>query len=556
MKMKVYVKDTVREYPDNTTIEEIAKEHAGEYPAKIVLAKQNGKLRELFYPIGSLDKGRKETTLEFVTLADSAGTNTYQRSLIFLMLKAFRNVEKPKIAENVYIDFSVSNGLYCRVRGQKISKACLERVSKEMRRMVDLDLPFRKQVVSHRDALAIFENQGMTSKKQLFEYRRASEANMYELDGYRDYFYAYQVPSTGYLQHFNLFPYEDGFVLQRPTTDSPDRIKPFTERPKLFETLRKDSAWCESLKLSTVGDLNDRIVAGEARGLLLLQEAMMEKRIGDIAAEIHSSGKRVVLIAGPSSSGKTTFSHRLSIQLQALGLRLKPVACDDYFRNRNDYPLDEFGNADFESIGCVDTELLNRDLTALMNGEKVELPTYNFLTGEREYKGNTLQIAKDEVIVLEGIHCLNEELTYSIPREKKFKIYISALLSLNIDEHNYIPTTDVRLLRRIVRDARTRGYSAKNTIARWDSVRRGEEKNIFPYQESADVMMNSSLIYELAVIKPYAEPLLFGVDRDSEEYQEAKRLLKFLDYILTIPSEDVPANSLVREFIGGGCFDV
>ncbi|MBO4412033.1 MAG: nucleoside kinase, partial [Lachnospiraceae bacterium] len=245
-----------------------------------------------------------------------------------------------------------------------------------------------------------------------------------------------------------------------------------------------------------------------------------------------------------------------SIQLQALGLRLRPVACDDYFINREEYPVDEDGNVDFESIRCVDTELLNKDLTALMNGEKVELPTYNFLTGEREYKGNTLQIAKDEVIVLEGIHCLNEELTYSIPREKKFKIYISALMSLNIDEHNYIPTTDVRLLRRIVRDARTRGYSAKNTIARWDSVRRGEEKNIFPYQESADVMMNSSLIYELAVIKPYAEPLLFGVDRDSDEYQEAKRLLKFLDYILTIPSEDVPANSLVREFIGGGCFDV
>lgn len=282
----------------------------------------------------------------------------------------------------------------------------------------------------------------------------------------------------------------------------------------------------------------------------------MEKQIGDIAAEIFRSGKKLVLIAGPSSSGKTTFSHRLSIQLQALGLRLKPVACDDYFINRSEYPVDEYGKVDFESIRCVDTALLNRDLQKLMKGETVSLPSYNFITGEREYKGKTLSVGEHEIIMLEGIHCLNEELTYTVPREKKFKIYISALMQLNIDEHNYIPTTDVRLLRRIVRDARTRGYSAENTIARWESVRRGEENNIFPYQESADVIMNSALIYELAVIKPYAEPLLFGVSWDSKEYLEAKRLLKFLDYFLTIPSESVPANSLVREFIGGGCFDI
>ena len=555
--LKVQIKDEIREFDEATPIENIAQEYQQAYPSRIVLAKQDGRLRELFYTVGSLAKGKSETKLDFVTMSESIGTHTYLRSVIFLMLKAFRNTESPEIAENVYVDFSVSNGLFCRIRDHEVTEEMLERVSNEMHELVRSDIPFLKRTVSCREAVDIFSRQGMPDKKKLFEYRRASEANLYALGEYQDYYYAYLVPSTGYLKEFRLFKYKDGFVLQRPTTSSPDAISPFVDRPKLFETLRKDSEWCDSLGLNTVGDLNDRIVHGEAGDLLLLQEAIMEKQIGDIAQSIKESGKRVVLIAGPSSSGKTTFSHRLSIQLQALGLRLKPLACDDYFINRDQYPLDENGEVDFESIRCVDTELLNKDLTALMNGEEVALPSYNFLTGEREYKrGRTMKIGQGELVMLEGIHCLNEELTSSIPRDKKFKIYISALMQLNIDEHNYIPTTDVRLLRRIVRDSRTRGYSAGETISRWASVRRGEEKNIFPYQESSDVMMNSALIYELAVIKPYAEPLLFSVERDSDEYLEAKRLLKFLDYILTIPSEDVPANSLVREFIGGGCFDV
>ncbi len=554
--IRVRIGDTVREYDRNTRIEEIAREHAAGYPAMIVLAKQDGKLRELFHTVGSLASGQKETVLDFVTMKDSIGTNTYLRSLVFLMQRALLNVAPPEISDKLKVEFSLSNGLFCRIGADPLSDELLENLSNEMHRLVALDLPFKKRTVSVRDAIEIFKRQHMTDKQRLFEYRRASEANLYELDGYQDYYYAYLVPSTGYLGAFRIFSYHDGFILQRPTTDAPDRIREFEDRPKLFETLSNDTKWGAALDLETIGGLNDSIVAGRAGDILLLQEAMMEKRIGDIAAEIRSSGKKVVLIAGPSSSGKTTFSHRLSIQLQALGLRLKPLACDNYFRGREFYPVDEDGNIDYESIKCVDTELLNADLTALMAGETVKLPTYNFITGLREYKGNTMTVGPDELIVLEGIHCLNEELTYAVPKEKKYKIYISALMQMNIDEHNYIPTTDVRLLRRIVRDARTRGYSAQETIGRWDSVRRGEEKNIFPFAESADVVMNSALIYEPAVIKPYAEPLLFSVPRDSAEYVEAKRLLKFLDYILTVPSEDVPANSLVREFIGGGCFDV
>ncbi|MBR6977153.1 MAG: nucleoside kinase, partial [Lachnospiraceae bacterium] len=296
---------------------------------------------------------------------------------------------------------------------------------------------------------------------------------------------------------------------------------------------------------------------GGAEELMLLQEAFLEKKIGDVAEEIAKSGKKIVMIAGPSSSGKTTFSIRLSIQLMAQGLRPHPIACDDFFRNRAEYPIDpETGEADFEALDCVDREFLTETLERLLRGEKVDLPTYNFTVGEREFRGKTLKLGPEDVIILEGIHCLNDALTPGIEADRKYRIYISALTQLNIDEHNRIPTTDGRLLRRIVRDAKTRGYSAQDTISRWESVRRGEEKNIFPYQESCDVMVNSALIYELSVLKPYAEPLLYSVPKTSPEYVEAKRLLKFLDYFLAIPSEQVPKNSIMREFIGGSLFDV
>ncbi|MBR0306185.1 MAG: nucleoside kinase, partial [Lachnospiraceae bacterium] len=331
--------------------------------------------------------------------------------------------------------------------------------------------------------------------------------------------------------------------------------EPFYE--KLFHVLRDSYRWSDKLEVPNVAALNKLICDGKGAELIMMQEALQEKNIGNIAeTAAKDPDKRIVMIAGPSSSGKTTFSHRLATHFQALGYNPHPIAVDNYFRNREDYPKDEFGNVDLEALGCVDIETFNEHMNALLAGEKVEIPRFNFHTGKREYKGNYLQMGKKDVLIIEGIHCLNDELSYSLPKESKFKIYISALTQLNVDEHNRIPTTDGRLIRRMVRDARTRGTNAFETIQMWQSVRRGEDRNIFPYQESADVMFNSALVYELAVLKMYAEPLLFGIPRDTVEYDEAKRLLKFLDYFLGMDSETIPKNSILREFIGGSCLKV
>ena len=374
--------------------------------------------------------------------------------------------------------------------------------------------------------------------------------------GFEDYFYGYMVPNTEYLKYFDLVLYKNGFVLVFPDRD-PKVVEPFKPKDKLFQVLKEASDWGRHLDLADVGGLNDRISQGEASRVMLIEEALMEKKIGEIASMIAAKeSKKLVMIAGPSSSGKTTFSHRLSIQLMALGLKPHPIAVDNYFVNRINSPRDEDGNYDYEALNCIDVKQFNEDITNLLAGHRVELPRYNFISGEREYKGDYLTLGENDILVIEGIHCLNDALSYSLPKENKFKIYISALTSLNVDEHNRVPTTDGRLLRRMVRDARTRGASAQDTIRRWDSVRKGEENNIFPYQEDADVMFNSALVYELAVLKLYAEPLLFGIPKDCPEYVEAKRLLKFLDYFLGVSSEDVPKNSIIREFIGGSCLKV
>ena len=334
-------------------------------------------------------------------------------------------------------------------------------------------------------------------------------------------------------------------------------IPPFAPEEKIFRVQKESKEWGEKMDISCVGELNDRITREGIRSILLVQEALQEARISSIAEQIKAAGnKKFVMIAGPSSSGKTTFSHRLSIQLMAHGMKPHPIAVDNYFVNRDKTPLDEFGEKNYECLEAIDVEKFNKDMLALLRGEKVELPVFNFKTGLREYRGDFLQLGKDDVLVIEGIHGLNDKLSYALPIENKFKIYISALTQLSIDEHNRIPTTDGRLIRRIVRDARTRGISAKETIARWPSVRRGEEENIFPFQEQADVMFNSALVYELACLKLYAEPLLFSIGKKEPEYVEAKRLLKFFDYFVAVPSEEVPHNSILREFVGGSCFDV
>ena len=342
-----------------------------------------------------------------------------------------------------------------------------------------------------------------------------------------------------------------------PTRNAPDEVPEFKPQHKLFNVLKESTNWGNMLNVDTVGALNDAIATGNISELILVQEALQEKKIADIAEEIASKpDKKFIMIAGPSSSGKTTFSHRLAVQLKAHGLKPHTIECDNYFVERENTPKDKDGNYNFECLEAIDINLFNEQMTALLRGETVEIPTFNFKTGKKEYKGNKLTLGSDEILVIEGIHCLNDKLSANIPMENKFKIYISALTQLNIDEHNRIPTTDGRLIRRMVRDARTRGSDAKRTLQMWDSVRRGEEENIFPYQESADVMFNSALIYELAVLKQSAEPLLFGISKDEPEYYEAKRLLKFLDYFLGINSEDIPKNSIIREFIGGSIFKV
>ena len=549
--VKITINGTVEKYPEGMKYLDIAKKHQKEYENDIVLVKNNGKLRELFKSVGS------DAVLEFVTTKDKIGMDTYRRSAIHMMLKAFYDVAGADMVQKVRVHFSISNAIYCEVHGMEIGQELLDRVKARMLAIVEERMPIEKKSVNTEKAIARFRQHRMYDKERLFSYRRVSRVNLYRIGEFEDYYYGYMVPDTGYLRYFDLALYERGFVLKLPIRQNPTQVAPFVPQSKLYQTLRESTEWGDRMEISTVGQLNDMIANGKSNELILIQEALMEKKIAEIAEDIiKSPGKKFVMIAGPSSSGKTTFSHRLSIQLKALGLKPHPIAVDDYFVNREDSPKDEYGNYNYEDLECIDVRQFNADMNRLLSGEVVEMPEYNFISGKREYKGKTLHLGKEDILVIEGIHCLNDALTPELSKESKYKIYISALTQLNIDEHNRIPTTDGRLIRRIVRDARTRGNSARETLKMWNAVRKGEEKNIFPYQETADAMFNSALIYELAVLKIYAEPLLFQIKKGEPEYQEAKKLLKFFDYFLGIPGETIPQNSLIREFIGGSCFKV
>ncbi|NLP17041.1 MAG: nucleoside kinase [Clostridiales bacterium] len=550
--VKVSINNSIKEYPVNTRLLDIAKEYQKEYKYDIILAYVNGKLRELLKPV------EKDCTVRFITTADTIGHKTYTRGMILVLLKAFYAEFGSENIKKVSVEYSLGNSLYFDYEGtEALTEERLNAVKSKMKEIVEADIPFDKRSIGTDDAIDLFARYRMYDKEKLFRYRRVSKANIYSLDGFEDYYYGYMPPSTGMLKYFDLMLYEDGFVLVMPRAKKPTTVEGFVPKNKLYITLRESNQWARMMEVDHVGALNDIISHGKFNELILVQEALMEKKISNIAEAIRKAkDRRFIMIAGPSSSGKTTFSHRLSIQLKAHGLKPYPIAVDNYFVDRDKTPRDEDGNQNFESLHAIDLEQFNKDMTDLMNGKAVDLPVYNFISGKREYKGDPVNIGKDGILVIEGIHGLNDALSYSLPRERKYKIYISALTSLNIDEHNRIPTTDGRLLRRLVRDARTRGTSAQTTISMWPSVRRGEEENIFPFQEDADIMFNSALIYELSVLKLYAEPLLFGVDRGSEEYIEAKRLLKFLDYFIGAPSDLVPMNSILREFVGGSCFKV
>ena len=549
---QVKIHDEIRQYEAGTTYLEIAKEYQKEYSHDIVLVTVDGKLQELH------KKVNRDCTLNFETTACDSGHKTYKRSMSLLLVKAIYDVAEHENVDKVRIHYSVSKGYYCTIEGNVVlDQQFLDQVEARMHQMVQADLPINKKSVNTDDAIATFARYGMHDKEKLFAYRRVSKVNIYSINEFEDYYYGYMVPSTGYLKYFKLYLYDDGFVLQMPEQKEPEIVPPFEPQNKLFHVLKESTSWGDMQGIETVGALNDKITKGDVRETVLVQEALQEKKIAEIAATIAARPElKFILIAGPSSSGKTTFSHRLSVQLRACGLVPHPIAVDNYFVEREENPVDENGDFDFECLEAVDVELFNRQLGDLLAGKEVVLPRFNFVTGHKEYGPDVKKLGKNDVLVIEGIHCLNPKLTQSLPDKNKFKIYISALTQLNIDEHNRIPTTDGRLLRRIVRDARTRGASVARTINMWSSVRKGEEKNIFPYQEEADVMFNSALIYELAVLKPYVEALLFGVDRKAPEYVEAKRLLKFLDYFVGIGSENVPTNSLLREFIGGGCFQI
>ena len=536
---------------DGTTYLELAKNFQKKYDHDIVLVLENNKMRELFRKV------KDGAAVTFLTTGQIDGYNTYRRSATLLLLKAIYDVEGMDAVRGMKVEFSAGEGYYVSSRKMPVNEETLARIENRMKELVGQNLPIEKRSIPVEEAIEHFTRHGMTDKARLFRFRRSSSVNVYLLDGFEDYYYGYMVPSTGYLKYFKLIPYDEGFVLEFPPRKTPETFGPFREQPKVFQTLKNSTKWGEILNVGTVGALNEQISEGNVGNIILAQEAIMEKGLGDIAAEIASRpDKKLIMIAGPSSSGKTTFSHRLSIQLMAHGLKPHPIAVDNYFVERVNTPKDENGQYNFECLEAMDIELFNQQMSALLRGEKVFLPTFNFITGMKEYKGNSLKLGPEDVLVIEGIHCLNDALSYSLPAENKFKIYVSALTQMNIDEHNRIPTTDGRLIRRMVRDARTRGASAQKTMSMWPSVRRGEDENIFPYQESADVVFNSALIYELAVLKQYAEPLLFGIRPEDSEYLEAKRLLKFLNYFQGIDSNLIPGNSILREFIGGSFFPV
>ncbi|MCM1182097.1 MAG: nucleoside kinase [Roseburia sp.] len=549
---QVTVGGKTREFPSGITYGEIAGVYQKDYPYQIAVAVRNGKIRELFKRVD------KDCTIEFLTLADATGHKTYLRTATIILMKAITEVVGSDKIDKIKMEFAIGNGFYCSKAGDfEVTDELVAQVKAKMREYVDKDLCIIKKAMPLDEANALFQKQKMTDKVNLFKYRNSSTVNVYNLDGYYDYYYGYMLPSTGYVQYFDLQKYEDGFMLILPSKENPTKLDEFKPSPKLFNSMQMASDWGIRLGVDTVSDLNDQIKAGGFNELVLVQEALQERRISEIASDIVSrGGVKFVMIAGPSSSGKTTFSHRLSVQLRTHGLVPHPIAVDDYFVDREKTPRQPNGDYDFECLEAIDVELFNRDMCALLAGERVELPTFNFVTGKREYKGNFKQLGEGDILVIEGIHGLNDRMSHELPTESKYKIYISALTTLNIDEHNRISTTDGRLLRRMVRDARTRGASAKRTIQMWPSVRRGETQNIFPFQESADAMFNSALIYELAVLKQYAEPLLYSIEPGEPEYFEAVRLLKFLSYFLGVSTEALPYNSIVREFVGGSCFKV
>ena len=547
----VAIKGKYLQFDKGTTFENIVRDYQEQYNNSIALVFFNGKMKELTKRL------ERDGAVSFVTTRDSAGHNSYVRTAQMMLVKAVRDIVKDMGNDiHVKVEFALGNAFYCSVHGDiVVDDEFASKVEEQMRQINARKIPIIKKTYPIDDAIELFKRQGMHDKERLFHYRRGSTINVYSMEGYYDYFYGYMLPSKAYVSLFKVQAYRDGLLLILPRQENPFEIEEFVDEESLFEQLYLATKWGDLVNISTVGDLNDAICGGSISDMILVQEALQERRIGEIAEQIfQKKSTKFVLVAGPSSSGKTTFAHRLAIQLRSFGLRPHIISMDDYFVNREKTPIDIDGNYNYEAFEAIDIDLFTDDMLDLLDGETVEMPHFDFKIGKRVYRKNYLKLDEDDILIIEGIHGLNPKATKDLPDENKFKIYISCMTSLNIDEHNRIPSTDARLLRRMVRDARTRGNSAQHTFELWPKVRAGEVENIFRFQDDADAVFNSMLIYELAVLKQFAEPLLFNVRQNEAPYYEAKRLLKFLEYFVGVDTASVPTNSLLREFVGGGCF--
>lgn len=551
--LQIYCKNnnSTREFPEGSSLLDIYNGFNLTMPYGPVSAKVNNKVESLDFRV------YYNKDIEFLDITSSSGMRTYVRSLFFILVKA---VEELYPQGSISLEHPISKGYFCKLHiDRTIGLDDVQRIKQKMQEIIAADIPYTRTESHTEEVVRLFEKRGMMDKARLLDTYGQLYSYYYQLGDTVDCYYSSLVPSTGYIRLFDIVKYYDGLLLRIPSRENPTKLEEVVKQEKMLEVFQEYHRWNQILGISTVGDLNVACNEGHATDLINVSEALQEKKIAQIADEIthrDQDGKRVklVLISGPSSSGKTTFSKRLSIQLMTNGLKPYPISLDDYFVNRNDTPLDENGKHDFESLYAVDLPFFEEQLSTLLNGGEVELPRYNFTTGKREMSGKKLRIDEHMILIIEGIHALNPALTPHIPNENKYKVYVSALTTILLDNHNYIPTTDNRLLRRIIRDYKYRNYSAEETIARWPSVREGEEKWIFPYQENADAMFNSALLFELAVLKDYVEPVLRKVPNRCPEYSEAHRLLRFLNYFVSVQDKELPPTSLLREFLGGSSF--
>ena len=544
--MKVIFGDKLIEVEKGTRVIDIFENEVNESNRDIIGCRFNNEIKSLDYEI------REDGEIKLIDGTDRDGKRIYTRGLIYIMSKAFSELYKDAL---ITVNYQLSNSMLCEIENMKITDEIVTEVKQKMQEIIDKDLKIKKVMMSKQDAKIFYDREKTLKGKLQLEIAEKTEVMLYYCENYYNYFYGVMPISTGYIKMFDVIKYGRGVLLRYPNRVEPHQIGEFVPRPKMLKALNEYEDLHRVLNVNTVYKLNKKVKENKIKQTILVDEALHEKKIANIADDIAKrKGVKMILIAGPSSSGKTTFAQRLGIQLRVNGLKPVTISVDNYFVEREETPKDENGKYDFEAIEAIDLKLFNDHLHKLINGETIEMPTFDFLIGSKKYTGETMTLKDDEVLIIEGIHCLNDRLTSDIPKEVKYKIYISALTVLNIDYYNRISTTDSRLIRRIVRDHKYRGYSALHTLGMWESVTRGESKNIFPYQETADAMFNTSLVYELGVLRNYAMPLLAEIDRTHPEYSEAKRLHRMLSYFEPISPEHIPNQSLIREFIGGSIF--